>query len=566
MTSRSKIFSSAIGWVTLFITFGVLAAFLVYPMSLTLSRAFVSDGEWTFRNFEMLLGSRIHISGLMNSLWIGIGVTILSTLLALPSAVFMTRFRFPGKTLLGGLLLVPMVLPPFVGAIGIQRFFALYGSLNIFLFEHNWIQEPIHWLSPDTRLIAVIILEALHLYPIMYMNLMTTMANLDPSLTESAASLGATRWQRFRNISWPLCRPGFFAGASIVFIWALTDLGTPLLAGFHDVTPVQIFTMMTDLQENPIGHALVVTLVAFSVSLFTLSRMSNNSKKFQMMGRGHSTSNETYASKNLTFVIYASQFALIFFALVPHLGIILTSLSDDWFMTSLPETYTTRHYKMIMEQELPWAGIQNSLYLSSLSTFLDLSLGLLISYAIVHKTIPFTRLLDALIMLPLALPGIVLAFGYVSTYTHTWLDPMENPTPLLVIAYAIRRLPFMVRSSVSGFQQISKSLEEASWTLGASKIRTLCLINLPLVTANLIAGALLCFAYAMLDVSDSLILAMKEDSWPLTKAIYAICLEPGNGDTIASALGVVGMGILACCILGASVILGRRMGELFRHS
>jgi iron(III) transport system permease protein len=162
------------------------------------------------------------------------------------------------------------------------------------------------------------------------------------------------------------------------------------------------------------------------------------------------------------------------------------------------------------------------------------------------------------------LPGIVLAFGYVVTYTGTFLDPLDNPVPLLVIAYAIRRLPYMVRSASAGLQQTSVSLEEASTTFGASRFYTLRKITMPLVMANLIAGGLLCFAYAMLDVSDSLILAMKDRFYPLTKAIYALFLEQGSGELVASALGIIGMLILTACILGASVILGKKMGELFR--
>ena len=122
----------------------------------------------------------------------------------------------------------------------------------------------------------------------------------------------------------------------------------------------------------------------------------------------------------------------------------------------------------------------------------------------------------------------------------------------------------MVRSASAGLQQTSASLEEASATFGASRFYTLRKITVPLVTANLIAGGLLCFAYAMLDVSDSLILAMKDKFYPLTKAIYALFLEQGKGEFIASALGVIGMGILAACIMGASLILGKKMGELFR--
>jgi iron(III) transport system permease protein len=167
-------------------------------------------------------------------------------------------------------------------------------------------------------------------------------------------------------------------------------------------------------------------------------------------------------------------------------------------------------------------------------------------------------------MIPLALPGIVLAFGYVVTFSDTILDPLVNPTVLLVVAYGIRRLPYMVRSAVAGLQQTSASLEEASATFGASRFYTLRKITIPLVMANLIAGCLLCFAYAMLDVSDSLILAMKDNYYPMTKAIYALFLEQGSGEFVASALGVVAMLILSACILGASLILGKKMGELFR--
>ena len=173
-------------------------------------------------------------------------------------------------------------------------------------------------------------------------------------------------------------------------------------------------------------------------------------------------------------------------------------------------------------------------------------------------------MLDSIAMIPLALPGIVLAFGYIVTYTDTVLDPLTNPVPILVIAYGIRRLPFMVRSAVAGFEQTNVSLEEASYTFGASRLQTIVKITAPLITANLIAGALLCFSYAMLDVSDSLILAMKEHAYPLTKAIYVLFLEQESGEFLASALGVIGMLILSACIIGASLVLGKKIGELFR--
>ena len=133
-----------------------------------------------------------------------------------------------------------------------------------------------------------------------------------------------------------------------------------------------------------------------------------------------------------------------------------------------------------------------------------------------------------------------------------------------MIAYAVRRLPYMVRSAYAGFQQTSISLEEAAQNMGASRLRTMFQVTFPLILANLVAGGILCFAFAMLEVSDSLILAMKDEYYPITKAIYALLGRIADGPYIASAMGIFGMVLLMVSLFVAGRFLGRRMGELFR--
>ena len=135
---------------------------------------------------------------------------------------------------------------------------------------------------------------------------------------------------------------------------------------------------------------------------------------------------------------------------------------------------------------------------------------------------------------------------------------------MLIIAYSVRRLPYVVRSAVAGFQQTSVSLEEAAQNLGASPARTLRRITIPLIAANLIAGGLLAFAFAMLEVSDSLILAQQQPHYPITKAIYSLLSALGDGPFLASALGVWAMIFLAITLIGASLALGKKLGALFR--
>ena len=563
-TRTSRLFSQIVGYGTVGVALALLFFFLVVPVAVIMAKAFYGEAGFTLKYFQLLYDNKLQMTAIFNSLGIGIATTILATLISLPLAIINARYDFPAKGILAGFLLVPMVMPPFVGAIGFQKFFALFGSVNLTLLDWGVISEPINWLAHGNRFWAVVILEVLHLYPIMYLNLTAALANIDPSLEEMASTLGVSKWRQFKDLVWPLARPGYFAGAIIVFIWALTDLGTPLLVGYEETMPVRIFTMVTDVNENPVGFALVFVVIVLTGAVFLASKLMFSGQKYAMLARGHVTSAVRRPGTPGLVLIYGLILGTVTLALLPHLSVFITSISDKWFMTALPENYTLKYYRMIFQTELPLTGIKNSLLLSTLSTLLDLVLGVLLAYVIVRKLVPFTSLLDSLVMVPLALPGIVLAFGYVVTYSNTFLDPLDNPIPLLVMAYAIRRLPYMVRSAAAGLQQTSAALEEASATFGAGRFYTLRKITMPLVMANLIAGGLLCFAYAMLDVSDSLILAMKDRHYPLTKAIYALFLEQGSGELVASALGMVGMVILTACIVGASLILGKKMGELFR--
>lgn len=560
----NRIFSNLFGYGTVAITMLLLFFFLIYPVAIIMTKAFIGNEGLTFEYFSLLFSNDLQMDAIWNSLYIGLATTILATVISLPLAMINARLDYLGKALLSGLLLVPMVMPPFVGAIGIQRFFARRGAVNLFLMENGITDSPIEWLGDGRMFWAVVLLEVLHLYPIMYLNLTAALANIDPSLEEMATTLGVSKLKRYKDIIWPLSRPGYFAGAIIVFIWALTDLGTPLLVGYHETMPVRIFNMITDVNENPVGFALVFVVIVLTVLIFSSSKFLFARQKYEMLAKGHVSSSMQKAPKLAYFLIYPLIIGTVIIALIPHISVLITSLSDKWFMTILPENYTFKYFQQIFETDLAYTGIKNSFLFATMSTLLDLFLGVMVAYVVTRKLIPFAQWLDALVMVPLALPGIVLAFGYVIAYTDTTLDPMVNPIPLLVIAYAIRRLPYMVRSASAGLQQTSQSLEEASTTFGASRFYTLRKITIPLVTANLVAGALLCFAYAMLDVSDSLILAMKEQFYPITKAIYVLFLEQGSGEFIASALGIISMLILTACILGASLILGKKMGEMFR--
>lgn len=552
--------------VTLF--FGI---FFLMPVGDILVEAFVTaDGGFTFDYLWRVFTTPIYLEGIWNALVLGVVSTIVTFLVALPLAMTAYRYTFPGKRWLTLLILAPLVLPPFVGAVGVRHILGVKGALNSLLIDLGMMSAnaPTDWLG-EGKFWGIVLMNALHLYPILYMNIMAALGNLDPSMEQAAQNLGASPWKRFKKITLPLCMPGIFAGAAIVFIWAFTELGVPLVFDYNRVAPVQIYDGIKDLGSNPMPYALVAVMLIISILIFAFSKILLGKNKLS------STSRPKYQHverklRGIKGLFVASCFIFVFLvASIPHCGVFFLSVATDWYGTVLPESFTGMHYSEGLGHPLVMGSIQNSLFYASGAALLDVVIGVAIAWVVVRSTIWGRNLLDALMMLPLAVPGLVLAFGYFSLSEpggmfHFLLGPGGNPALLLIIAYAVRRLPFVVRAAVSGLQQSNVSLEEAALTMGASPPRMVRRIALPLIGSSLAAGAILAFAFAMLEVSDSLILAQRAEHFPVTKAIYALLGSLGNGHEIASALGVWAMIFLAVAIAGAFTLVGRRGGNLFK--
>ncbi len=562
--------SRSLSLIIFFVTSLFFLLFFLVPIWTTVQEAFRdADGSFTLAYILEVFRNDIYLEGLVNSLKMGFFSTLLSLLIALPLALMANTYRFPGKDLLTSLLLVPMILPPFVGALGVRQFLGQSGVFNTFLIDLGLMDAdaPVDWLGGG-QLLGVVLMNALHLYPIAYLNISAALANLDPAMEEAAENLGCFGVRRLFRITIPLIMPGLFAGATIIFIWSFTELGVPLIFDYSRVTPVQIFYGIKDLSGNPFPYALVVVMLVSTVVLYLLGKFAFGRDNFSSSGRASTGRTLRTPSLLVGGLCTATFVGVTLIATLPHIGVILLSLSEDWYGTLLPSGLTGQHYVDALGHPLTINSITNSLKYASLSTLFDVVLGIAIAYVVVRTRIPGRQLLDAMAMLPLAVPGLVLAFGYLAmTREGQFFDFLilgEDPVLILVIAYAVRRLPYVVRSAAAGYQQTSVSLEEAAQNLGCPPLKALRKITLPLIAANLIAGALLAFSFAMLEVSDSLILAQQQQHFPITKAIYALVSALGNGHHLASALGVWAMVFLGVTILGAGVILGHRLGALFR--
>ena len=242
---------------TISVTLGLL---FILPIFLVVKGGFWVDGAFTFKYLLGVFRNPIYAEGLINSLVIASGTTILALCLALPLAWLAHRYDFPGKALFSALILVPMILPPFVGAIGMTQILGRYGVINALL------GTSVDWIG-QARYFGVVTIQALSLYPIVYLNASAALANIDPAMDEAAANLGCPAFKRFFRITLPLIMPGLFAGGTIVFIWSFTELGAPLMLNYTTCASVQVFDALKEIGSNPFPYALVFVVLACSIIL-----------------------------------------------------------------------------------------------------------------------------------------------------------------------------------------------------------------------------------------------------------------------------------------------------------
>ena len=551
------------------VVFALFAVFFIYPAGMVVKQAFEGPKGFTFDFIIAVFKNPIYREGLWNSFALGAASTLVAVCIAFPLALVGHRYDFIGKPALGVLVLAPMILPPFVGAVGVKQMLGVNGAFNAALIKLGWMsaETPFDWLA-EGRMAGIVMMIALNLYPILYMNIAAALSNLDPAMEQAAENLGCPPWKRFFRITLPLAMPGVFAGASIVFIWAFTELGVPLVFDFGRTASVQIFDGIKGLDKNPIPYALTAVLLVVAAAVFSLSKFVIGRSPLGTAPRPKGRSN-ALKLRGIKSLACAALFLTVFAAAtIPHLGVILVSLSERWYGTVLPDQLTMRHYVEALGNGLVVPSIQNSLLYAGCAMLVALFIGLGVAWVVVRSDLKIRGFLDAVVMLPLAVPGLVLAFGYLALSQegkpfHFLIGAGGSPFMLLVIAYAIRRLPYVVRSAVAGLQQSNPTLEEAAKSLGATPFRTLRRVAIPLIGANLAAGCILAFAFAMLEVSDSLILAQQAQHFPITKAIYALLSTLGNGTELAAALGVWAMVFLSTAIMGAAILGGKR-GGLFK--
>ncbi len=320
---------------------------------------------------------------------------------------------------------------------------------------------------------------ALSLYPIAYLNVQASLANIDPAMLEAARNLGGGRWRNFRKVTFPLAMPGVFAGSTLVFIWAFTELGTPLLLQYRDVVSRSIWDDLasTTPGSSPAAFAKVVIVLAISLSAYAIGKGTlGRSRGGGMTSKALVASAATRLSWGRGLLALSPFLLISFFAILPHIGVILYSVTAiasegssgwgpadqfGWYRTIIPDRYTLEGFRTMFQTPDIYRAIFNSIRYAGMATLLNIVIGVAIAWVLVRTKLKGRGILDALAMLPLAVPGLVMAYGFIALLLSLgWQGLLQTgPFWVLVTAYAVRRLPYLVRSAAGGLEQTSVTLE-----------------------------------------------------------------------------------------------------------
>ncbi len=533
----------------------VLLWLVLYPNLFVLGDSFRSAGGWTLEHYQRFAASRSEREALWNSVWISVASVALSAAVGVPLAFLFARRDFPGRRLLGALAAMPVLLPPLVGTIS---FLFLYGE-NGFLTRA--VQAALGLESAPWRLAgapAVLLVHAYTMYVYFYLFTSAALARLDSGYAEAAAALGAGRWTTLRRVTLPMLAPALGGAALLVFMTSMASFSAPyVFGGGFRVLTTQLYNSKLNAEDGLVAVEAVVLAAASLLFLLLLQRYESR-REYTGAGKGLGPAPPAPAGRGRTMAVGAA--ALVGFLLLPHATVLLVSFVPEgtWTTQVLPPAYSAENYAKLVSEPQRLVPVLNSLRMATAATIANVVFAFGAAWLLARRRLPGKGLLGALVILPWALPGTVLAIALAHTFNvHRPLEGrfvLVGTFAILPLAYFIRNVPLVTRAALASFRQLDPALEEAAAALGASRWTSARRVVLPLVLPGLAAGALLAFVTALGEFVASILLYTHR-----TRPISVEMLSQLRGFDFG---GAAAYGVILIVLVGLVFASGyRRVGD-----
>jgi iron(III) transport system permease protein len=516
----------------------VLVVLLLFPIVRVLMLSFVDADtlKWTLGNYVEVFTRNYYLSGLKNTLFVGIFGTLGACLLGVPLAFFTARFRLKGRAWISTLAILVLVAPPFIGAYAWIMMLGSNGFITKF-FERIGIDVPTIYGAH-----GIILVFTLKFFPFVFLMTQTALMAVNKSFEDAAENLGCTPWQRFVKITLPLVFPAISTGAIICFVLSIADFGTPAILGrgFRTLSTIAFSAYRSELGGLP-TMAVTVSVIMIVISMLALLVQRRILAKRRYASSLTNLPVKTQLTGWRNAAVHGFCHGVVLIAMLPTLVVVYTS----FLKTNGPVFvggYGLESYDRIL-RTAPEA-ITNSFIFAGAAVVLIMAFSALISYVIVRRETAISGVIDFLMMVPYLIPGVVMAIGFVTTFRSGFMSGM-GAAWLLILLYFIRRLPYGVRSTASSLRQIKPSIEEAAINLGAPPLSAFLKITVPLILPGLIVGSLMGFITAINELSGTLILY---DAGTITMpvSIYLAVLDGEFG--LAAALSTVLLLCTGICV------------------
>lgn len=512
------------GWtsVALLLTGGYLFM-VVWPL-LTVLFASVTNGDgFSLDGFATFFSSRLYYGTLLNSLMVTVCVTVLAIVIAFPLAYFMTMFRIPGNRAIQVLILASMMSPPFIGA---YSWILLLGNNGLIT---RWFKDMGLEVPSIYGFTGIVLVLTLQLVPLIFTYLMGAWRTIDVSLLEAAESMGMTGWRRAISVITPLLLPTILGGSLLVFVRAFADFGTPMLIGqgFRTI-PVLIYSSFVGevSVDRSFAAAVAVIVIAVTLAVFLIQKFIVDRRTFSMTAMR--SIEPTRLSGWKGWGVYAYVYGFLVLALAPLVVVVISSFRNTLY-GQFVDGFSTRNY--VTAQRDIFRYITNTFSIGITALVLLVIIAVLVSYLTVRRKGALTGALDTMTMVPYVVPGLIIGIALITAFSQPPLV-LTGTFAVMVLALAIRRLPYSVRSTTALMYQFSPSIEEAAISLGASKFRTLIQIIVPALAPGIVSGAVLSWVTIITELSTTLFL-YNTSTQTLSLGIYAQVIRGQLGTAAA---------------------------------
>ncbi|HLT56318.1 MAG TPA: iron ABC transporter permease [Bacillota bacterium] len=500
----------------------VLFAYVIYPLYKTFAQSvFDQEGALTFGNYLSFFTTEANLESLFNSVFISIVSVITCAIVGVGMAFLLNRYEFPGRKILSVFVLVPMALPPLIGAIS---FSFLYGNSGIFprLFQYIFQLEDVPFAVEGIW--GIIVVHTFTMYPYFYLSASAAIRGLDLSLEEAATSLGANRVTIWRKIILPMLTPAMVASSLLVFMISMASYTAPLMFGVERVMTMAITLSRTNGNlDMAATQSTILSMV--SIAFLILMTWYQNRRNYQSQSKGVGVHRTEVRSSRIKYIAAVLSTIGVIILMLPIMVIALISFAVDgeWTTQIIPTKYTLDHYIELFTDSRTWGPIKNSIQMSIFAVIGNIIFGVAAAYAMVRFQFKGKVFMDILIMVPWALPGTVVAVNLISAFSEPSVFSLNQVLVgtfwILPLAYFVRQLPLVFRNTQASLIQMDDSIEEAAQSLGATWWYSFRRVVFPIIMPGILAGTLLAFVQGLTEFVASILLYSPQ-TMPLSVGIW----------------------------------------------